>query len=40
MDRAKAQYKYRARVILDESISVGRAGRGLRELYNVPVCVS
>ncbi len=34
----KKKYKYR--LILDESISfgsVGRTGRGLTELYNVPV---
>lgn len=37
----KFQYKYR--LILDESFSfgtVGRTGRGLTELYNVPVCFS
>ncbi len=36
----KLKYKYR--LILDESISfgtVGRTGRGLTELYNVPVCM-
>lgn len=36
----KLKYKYR--LILDESISfgtVGRTGRGLTELYNVPVCL-
>ena len=34
----KKKYKYR--LILDESVSfgsVGRTGRGLTELYNVPV---
>ncbi|KAH9018455.1 serine palmitoyltransferase [Lactarius hengduanensis] len=37
------KHKYKYRLILDESISfgtVGRTGRGLTELYNVPVCVS
>lgn len=37
----KQKYKYR--LILDESVSfgsVGRTGRGLTELYNVPVCAS
>ena len=37
----KLKYKYR--LILDESISfgtVGRTGRGLTELYNVPVCLA
>ncbi|KAH8986390.1 pyridoxal phosphate-dependent transferase [Lactarius hatsudake] len=37
------KHKYKYRFILDESISfgtVGRTGRGLTELYNVPVCVS
>ena len=37
----KQKYKYR--LILDESVSfgsVGRTGRGLTELYNVPVCTS
>ena len=36
----KLKYKYR--LILDESVSfgsVGRTGRGLTELYNVPVSV-
>jgi 7-keto-8-aminopelargonate synthetase-like enzyme len=35
------KHKYKYRLILDESISfgtVGRTGRGLTELYNVPVC--
>jgi len=34
------KYKYKYRLILDETYSfgtVGRTGRGLTELYNVPV---
>ena len=36
------KHKYKYRLVLDESISfgtVGRTGRGLTELYNVPVCL-
>lgn len=36
------KFKYKFRLLLDESFSfgtVGRTGRGLTELYNVPVCI-
>ena len=38
--QVELKLKYKYRLILDESISfgsVGRTGRGLTELYNVPV---
>ena len=41
--QVELKHKYKYRLVLDESISfgtVGRTGRGLTELYNVPVCVS
>lgn len=37
------KYKHKYRLILDESFSfgaVGRTGRGLTELYNVPVSMN
>ncbi len=40
MLQVELKKKYKYRLILDESISfgtVGRTGRGLTELYNVPV---
>lgn len=38
--KIEIKYKHKYRLILDESFSfgtVGRTGRGLTELYNVPV---
>ena len=40
MMQVELKKKYKYRLILDESVSfgsVGRTGRGLTELYNVPV---
>jgi serine palmitoyltransferase len=40
MPQIELKLKYKYRLILDESVSfgsVGRTGRGLTELYNVPV---
>ena len=39
--QVELKFKYKYRLILDESISfgsIGRTGRGLTELYNVDVC--
>ena len=41
LSQVELKHKYKYRLILDESFSfgsVGRTGRGLTELYNVPVC--